>query len=79
MEMTKPEFERSSNARESSPVQVPREPLQVTIREAAALLSYDPRTIRRLITQGELTAIGRGKLRRIAMADLRAYQVRNRC
>jgi excisionase family DNA binding protein len=56
-----------------------REPLQVTLREAAELLRYDERTIRRLIARGELAAIGRGKLRRIAMADLRAYQMRNRC
>lgn len=60
-------------------VRPPREPLQVTIREAAALLSYDERTVRRLIARGELAAIGRGKLRRIAMDDLRAYQARNRC
>lgn len=57
----------------------PLEPLQVTIREAAQLLRYDESTVRRLIARGELSAIGRGKLRRIAMADLRAYQARNRC
>jgi len=57
----------------------PREPLQVTIREAADLLRFDERTVRRLITRGEIAAIGRGKLRRIAMDDLRAYQARNRC
>lgn len=54
-------------------------PLQVTIREAAALLSYDERTIRRLVARGELRAIGRGRLRRIALVDLRDWQARNRC
>lgn len=56
-----------------------RERLQVTIRDAAALLSYDERTIRRLIARGELIAIGRGRLRRVALADLRDWQSRNRC
>lgn len=55
------------------------EPLQVTIRAAAALLSYDERTIRRLVTRGELRAVGRGRLRRIALADIRDWQARNRC
>jgi excisionase family DNA binding protein len=50
----------------------------VTIREAAALLSYDERTVRRLVERGELRAVGRGRLRRIALADLRDWQERNR-
>jgi excisionase family DNA binding protein len=54
------------------------EPLQVRIQEAARLLGYDERTIRRLVGRGELRAIGRGRLRRIAIADLRAWQERNR-
>ena len=54
------------------------EPLQVTIRKAAQLLSYDERTIRRLIIRGELQAVGRGRMRRIALADLRDWQRRNR-
>jgi excisionase family DNA binding protein len=54
------------------------EPLQVRIQEAARLLGYDERTIRRLVDRGELCAIGRGRLRRIAIADLRAWQERNR-
>lgn len=56
-----------------------KEPLQVTIREAAALLSYDERTVRRLVERGELRAVGRGRLRRIALADIRDWQERNRC
>lgn len=58
---------------------VGKEPLQVTIREAAALLSYDERTVRRLVERGELRAVGRGRLRRIALADIRDWQERNRC
>jgi excisionase family DNA binding protein len=55
------------------------EPLQVTIREAAQLLRYDERTIRRLVQRGELQAVGRGRLRRIAVSDLKEWQERNRC
>lgn len=55
------------------------ERLQVTIREAADLLSYDERTIRRLVERGELRAVGRGRLRRIAIVDIREWQDRNRC
>jgi excisionase family DNA binding protein len=62
-----------------APVPSRPEPLQVTIREAASLLSYDERTVRRLVERGELHAIGRGRLRRIALADLREWQARNRC
>jgi excisionase family DNA binding protein len=51
--------------------------LQVTIREAATLLRYHERTIRRLIERGELRAVGQGRLRRIALADLKAWQDRN--
>jgi excisionase family DNA binding protein len=55
------------------------EPLQVTIREAAQLLRYDERTIRRLVERGELAPVGRGKLKRIAVSDLKDWQKRNRC
>ena len=53
-------------------------PLQVRIQEAARLLGYDERTIRRFVARGELPTIGRGRLRRIAVTDLRAWQDRNR-
>ncbi len=53
------------------------EPFQVTIMEAARLLAYDARTIRRLITRGELSAVGEGRLRRIPVQSLRDYQQRN--
>jgi excisionase family DNA binding protein len=57
---------------------VTAEPLQVTIREAAELLRYDERTVRRLIERGELRAVGQGRLRRLALADLKDWQARNR-
>lgn len=53
------------------------EPLQIPMHEAARLLSYDPRTVRRLVARGELQAVGNGKLRRIIMASIHAYQQRN--
>ncbi len=65
------------------PVPQPREtpprpePLQVTINEAARLLAYDARTIRRLILRGELPAVGQGRLRRIPLQSLRDYQQRH--
>jgi excisionase family DNA binding protein len=53
------------------------EPFQVTISEAARLLAYDARTIRRLIDRGELTAIGQGRMRRVPVQSLRDYQQRH--
>lgn len=53
------------------------ERLQVTVREAARLLSYDPRTIRRMIARGELPAVGHGQGTRIPTAALREWQQRN--
>ena len=53
------------------------EPLQVTITEAARLLAYDSRTIRRLILRGEITAVGEGRLRRVPLQSLREYQQRH--
>lgn len=47
--------------------------------KAATLLRYDERTVRRLIAHGELRAVGRGRLRRIALPDIRAWQNDNRC
>jgi excisionase family DNA binding protein len=55
------------------------EPLQVTIKEAARLLSFDERTIRRLIVRGEIQAIGHGRLRRISFKSLHDYQQRHQC
>jgi len=53
------------------------EPLQVSISEAARLLAYDTRTIRRLILRRELSAVGEGRLRRIPLQSLRDYQQRH--
>jgi excisionase family DNA binding protein len=54
-----------------------REPLQVSINEAARLLAYNARTIRRLIARGELPVVGQGRLRRVPMQSLHAYQERH--
>ncbi len=53
------------------------EPLQVSIQKAATMLDYHERTIRRLIQSGELPAVGSGKLLRIPMTGIRAYQERH--
>src|SRR5688572_9248144 len=72
-----PETFRPEGAVKLSEVPQRPEPLQVTINEAARLLAYDARTIRRLIIRGELPAVGQGRLRRIPMQSLRDYQQRN--
>ncbi|HEY3227902.1 MAG TPA: helix-turn-helix domain-containing protein [Roseiflexaceae bacterium] len=51
---------------------------QVTIRQAAAILGVHERTIRRLVRRGELHAVGRGRLTRIALCDIADYQKHNR-
>ncbi|MBX0331327.1 helix-turn-helix domain-containing protein [Oscillochloris sp. ZM17-4] len=51
---------------------------QVTIAEAAELLSYGKRTVYRMVQTGELPSVGEGKLRRIRIADILAWQNRNR-
>lgn len=60
------------------PRPAPPAPLQVTILEAARLMSYDESTIRRLIKKGELVSVGRGRMRRVDMGSLHEYQKRNR-
>jgi len=68
------------HAESTSPVRNGRErlePLQVSISEAARLLAYDTRTIRRLILRRELSAVGEGRLRRIPLQSLRDYQQRH--
>ena len=68
--------ERPLTLRETKPRP---EPLQVSIDEAARLLAYNARTIRRLIARGELPVVGQGRLRRVPMQSLHAYQERHRC
>lgn len=50
------------------------EPFQVTIREAAKLLSISYRQMLRMLERGDIPSIGKGRLRRVAIADLRAWQ-----
>jgi excisionase family DNA binding protein len=56
----------------------PLERLQVRPREAAALLSISERELRRLSARGEIPRIGRGRLVRYALDDLRNWQQGNR-
>ena len=51
---------------------------QVSLAEAGRILGYHRKTIERLCQRGELASIGRGRLRRIAISDITAYQSRNR-
>jgi excisionase family DNA binding protein len=56
----------------------PSSPQQVTIAEAAELLSYGKRTVYRMVQSRELPSVGEGKMRRILIADILAWQERNR-
>lgn len=56
----------------------PHNRLQVRTREAAELLSISERHLRRLADQGEIPRIGRGRLTRYAVDDLREWQRKNR-
>lgn len=51
-------------------------PLQVTIKEAARLLSMSERTIYRLLDARELVGVGSGRRRRVMYASLLDYQQR---
>jgi excisionase family DNA binding protein len=53
-------------------------PLQYTIRDTARLLSVSRRTVERLIVQGELATVGRGRLKRVPYDSIGAYQNRHR-
>lgn len=55
-----------------------RECLQVRPPEAAALLSISERELWRKTKSGEIPSIGRRRLRRYALDDLRAWQRSNR-
>lgn len=56
----------------------PAERLQVRPAEAAELLSISERELWRLTKAGAIPSIGRRRLRRYAVDDLRAWQRRNR-
>ena len=46
-------------------------PLQITKAEAAKMLGFSVRTVKRLVERGELAQIGSGKLARYDIANLR--------
>lgn len=56
--------------------QAPR--LQVTVEEAAHMLSYDVSTVRRKIARGEIEATGHGRGRRVIVASLEEYIAREK-
>jgi excisionase family DNA binding protein len=51
-------------------------PVYITIGEAAHLMRYDERTIRRKVAQGLLDAVGRGRGRRIVYQSLLSFRER---
>lgn len=51
--------------------------LQVTVSEAARMLSYSLTTVRDLIRRGELQKVGHGRGTRIPVASLKAFVERN--
>ena len=50
---------------------------QITIQQAAKQLGYSEKTIRRLIEREEIRAVGRGRMMRIPISEIRAWQQRN--
>src|SRR5690242_6596126 len=52
---------------------MPIEREAVRILTAAAMLEYDPSTIRRYIRQGDLEVTGTGRARRVTMRSIRAF------
>jgi excisionase family DNA binding protein len=53
-------------------------PIQYTIRDTARLLSVSRRTVERLIEQGQLATVGRGRLKRVPYDSIVDYQNRHR-
>jgi len=53
-------------------------PLQFSITDTARLHGFSRRTVERLIANGELASVGRGKLRRVPFDSIAAYQARHR-
>ena len=51
-------------------------PLQVTIKEAARLLSLGERTIYRLLDTRQIVSVGSGRRRRVLYTSLLTYQQR---
>ncbi len=50
----------------------------ITVADAARLLSFDPRTVHRLIAEGELAAVGSAHRLRVQRASIRSYIERHR-
>lgn len=57
----------------------PRKKLAITIREAADLLSYEPKKIRELIRTVPLATISRGRGTRIILSSLHQYLEQLQC
>jgi excisionase family DNA binding protein len=53
-------------------------PLQYSIVDTARLLAVSRRTVERLIAQGELATVGRGRLKRVPYDSIVDYQNRHR-
>jgi excisionase family DNA binding protein len=53
-------------------------PLQYSLRDTARLLSVSLRTVERLVERGELSTVGRGKLRRVPYDSIVNWQNQNR-
>ncbi len=53
-------------------------PLQFKIQDTARLLAVSRSTVERLIEKGELSTVGRGKLKRVPYDSIVSYQNRNR-
>jgi excisionase family DNA binding protein len=60
-----------------TPERLSPEPLQVTINVAAQMLGYGKSTLYELLAKGEIKSVGKGRLRRIAVAELRRWQREN--
>jgi excisionase family DNA binding protein len=55
-----------------------RDRLQLSLEETAEALNYSKNTLYRMVAARELPCVGKGRLRRIAVADIIAWQRRNR-
>jgi excisionase family DNA binding protein len=53
-------------------------PLQYSINDTARLMGFSRRTILRMLDRGELSSVGRGKLRRVPYDSIVAWLNRNR-
>ncbi len=53
-------------------------PLQYSIVDTGRLLAVSRRTVERLITQGQLATVGRGRLKRVPYDSIVDYQNRHR-